>query len=65
LKGRRYIVTLEAPHWVDEADGIRRLRAMLKRLGRGYGLHCVEVRVDEPHVPNPDGDYSYKFPVDA
>jgi hypothetical protein len=52
LNGQRYIVTLEAPHWGDEADGIRRLRAMLKRLGRGYGLHCIEVRTDEPFDPD-------------
>ena len=39
--GRRYTVTLETPSWGDEADGMRRLQAMLKRLGRGYGLRCV------------------------
>jgi hypothetical protein len=58
--GRRYNVILETPHWGDEADGIRRLRAMLKRLGRGYGLRCVDVQpVEDPRTPSADGDYSY------
>lgn len=56
----RYSVILETPAWGDNADGIRRLRAMLKRLGRGYGLRCVEVKpASEPQTPNPKGEYSY------
>jgi hypothetical protein len=51
-------VTLETPSWGGESDGIRRLRAMLKRLGRGYGLRCVDVRpADKSGMPNPDGQY--------
>jgi hypothetical protein len=58
--GRRYTVILETPHWGDEADSIRRLRAMLKRLGRGYGVRCVDARpAEQPPITNPDGEYSY------
>lgn len=46
--GPKFTVTLEAPRWPTDAAGIRRLRAMLKRLGRGYGLRCVDMRPAEP-----------------
>jgi hypothetical protein len=53
--GARYTVILETPSWGDEADGIRRMRAMLKRIGRGYGLRCIDVKpADEPPHPDPD-----------
>ncbi len=45
---RHYVVTLETPSWGDEADGVRRLRAMLKRLARGYGLRCVSAEPAQP-----------------
>ena len=54
--GRRYTVTLETPHWGDEADGIRRLRAMLKRLGRGYGLRCLELQPVEESAATTNSD---------
>jgi hypothetical protein len=61
-KSHRYAVVLETPSWGDEADHVRRLRAMLKRLGRGYGLRCVEVKpAFEPQPPKPDGEYCYPF----
>lgn len=62
-KGRCYTLTVETPHWGDEADSIRRLRALLKRLGRGYGVRCVDAKpIEQPRIPNPDGEYSYLLP---
>lgn len=53
---QRFTVTLEAPPWASDADGYRRLRAMLKRLARGYRLHCVDVRpVGSERPPIPAG----------
>lgn len=59
---RRYILILEAPSWADEAGAVRLLRAMLKRLARGYGLRCVEARPAVPtqHRQSTD-DYAYPF----
>ncbi len=39
-----YLLRVRAPAGADDPQGIRRLRAALKRLGRGYGLRVVEVR---------------------
>jgi hypothetical protein len=59
-KGRRYVLVVEVPLWADEADGVRRLRALLKRLCRGYQIHCVKAEpIDEPQPPTPDGEYCY------
>ena len=66
MSDRRFIVTLQAPPWASDAAGIRQLRRLLKKLGRGYGLRCVAVRPATPEpVPNPDGEYSYAFPEAA
>jgi hypothetical protein len=62
-KSHRYAVVLESPSWGDEADHVRRLRAMLKRLGRGYGLRCVELRpIEQPQSATPSDEYAYQFP---
>ena len=55
---QRYTVILEAPPWSDQPDGLRHLRAMLKRLGRGYGLACVDVRPAESSPTNQDVHYA-------
>ena len=47
-----YTIRLRCQHDPTDPDGIRRLRAALKRLLRGYGLRCLECR---PTVP-PDLD---------
>ena len=47
-----YTIRLRCQHDPTDPDGIRRLRAALKRLLRGYGLRCIAV---EPVVePEPD-----------
>lgn len=58
----RFQIIIEAPHNATDAAGVRRLRGLLKRLGRSCGLRCVDLRpVPAEPVPNPDGDYSYQF----
>ena len=40
----RFHLTIEAPMQFDDPSGCRRLRLFLKRLGRAYGLRCVDAR---------------------
>ncbi len=44
----RYALLLEADGARDDAAQIRNLRALLKRLGRVYGMKCVSVRPEPP-----------------
>jgi hypothetical protein len=50
-KSPRFNLVIEVPHWASEADGIRRRRAMLKRLSRSCGVHCVSVVPADEHQP--------------
>jgi hypothetical protein len=45
---RRYALIVETQSLGDDADGIRQLRALLKRLGRGYRVHCISAKPVEP-----------------
>ncbi len=38
---REYTIRLRAKPWVPSKKRIQNLRAILKRLGRMYGFHCV------------------------
>jgi hypothetical protein len=44
----RYVLIIEAEHRADDPNGMRRLRLLLKRALRAFGLRCIEVKpVDE------------------
>lgn len=46
----RYQLLIEVQHQADDPDGTRRLRLVLKRLLRSFGLRCVTVTpVPEPN----------------
>ena len=36
------------------SKGIHELRALLKRLLRGYDMRCIEAREDQSHEPDDD-----------
>ncbi len=57
-----FVVKLRAPADPTDPGGIRRLRAALKRLGRGYGLRCVAIT---PAIdpPPPDAQASVAPPA--
>lgn len=42
-----YLLRLRPAPDTTDVDGIRRLRAWLKRAGRAYGLRCVSVEAVE------------------
>lgn len=45
----RYHLLIEADGARPEGDQIRKLRALLKRLGRTYGIRCLSIRpADQP-----------------
>jgi len=44
----RYALTLRAEPRAGDPDGTRRLRALLKRLLRGYGFRCTRIDVIDP-----------------
>ena len=48
----RYQLLLEVQHQADDPDGTRRLRMLLKRMLRSFGLRCITATpVDEqPNV---------------
>lgn len=45
-----YTLTVEAKRQSDDPDGTRRLRHLLKRMLRSYGLRCISM------APSADGD---------
>ena len=55
----RFAAVIEAPYQPDDPTGARRVRMALKRLLRTHNLRTVEIRRDDPRVPNPNGEYSY------
>ena len=48
----RYQLLIEADGARPEGDQIRKLRALLKRLGRTYGVRCVSIRPADQPSPN-------------
>jgi hypothetical protein len=50
-KPQAFTLMLVALHRYDDPQGWRRMRAVLKRLLRGFGFRCVSIVAD----PSPDG----------
>jgi hypothetical protein len=46
-----YIITVRPEQQPDDPDGIRRLRELLKRLLRSFGMRCLSIK-PEPQPAN-------------
>jgi hypothetical protein len=47
VTARKYIITAEAPAWMDSADAVRLLRIAFKRLLRTFSIRIVEARATD------------------